>query len=727
MAVSRALSRSAVEAVVEGRHRDPFAVLGVHETDGALCLRAFVPGADAVEAVSRDGEPLGDLARRHAAGFFEGTIPRRTGYLLRARNANAQWTVDDAYAYGPVLGSLDVWLLGEGTHDRLYDRLGAHPIEHEGVAGVHFAVWAPSARRVSVVGDWNGWDGRRHVMRKRGDGGVWEIFVPALREGALYKYEIVGKDGKLLALKADPIGFGAELRPGTASVVRDTEHFAWGDEAYLAARARADPRRMPISAYEVHLGSWRRGPGRRWLDYDELAGALVPYVVEQGFTHVELMPVNEHPLDDSWGYQPLGLFAPTARYGSPAGFARFVDRCHAAGLGVLLDWVPAHFPEDPHGLAWFDGTPLYEHADPLMAKHPDWRTAIFDFGRPEVVNYLVANALFWLERYHVDGLRVDAVASMLYLDYSRKSGQWRPNVHGGHENLEAVAFLRRLNEAVYARDIGAITVAEESTSWPLVSQPTYAGGLGFGFKWNMGWMHDTLAYLRYAPVYRRWHHNQITFGMTYAFAENFVLALSHDEVVHGKGSLFGKMPGDRWQKLATLRALYGLMWAHPGKKLLFMGQEFAQEREWDFRAELDWSLLGDPAHRGVQGLVRDCNRLYRSERALHELDCDSAGFEWLVVDDAEHSVFAWVRKGGESARPVAMVANFTPEIRRSYRVGLPRGGRWREILNTDAAVYGGSGVGNQGVTVAKATPAGGQSWSAALTVPPLAVLWLTPE
>ena len=725
--MARALSRSTVEAVVEGRHRDPFAVLGVHEAAGSLLLRAFVPGADAVDVVSRDGEPLGTLRQRHEAGFFEGTIARRTGYLLRARNADAQWTVDDAYGYGPVLGSLDVWLLGEGTHDRLYDRLGAHVIEHEGVAGVHFAVWAPNARRVSVVGDWNRWDGRRHVMRKRGEGNVWEIFVPRLREGTLYRYEIIGKDGTLLPLKADPIGFGAELRPGTASVVRITDRFEWTDHAFMEARARLDPRRVPMSIYEVHLGSWRRGPQGRWLDYDELAASLVPYVVEQGFTHVELMPVNEHPLDDSWGYQPLGLFAPTARFGEPAAFARFVDRCHAAGLGVILDWVPAHFPEDPHGLAWFDGTSLYEHADPLQGKHPDWRTAIFDFGRPEVVNYLVANALFWLERYHVDGLRVDAVASMLYLDYSRKAGQWRPNVHGGNENLEAVAFLRRLNEAVYARDSGAITIAEESTSWPLVSQPTYAGGLGFGFKWNMGWMHDLLAYLNFAPVHRRWHHQQVTFGLTYAFAENFVLPLSHDEVVHGKGSLYGKMPGDVWQKCATLRAFYGLMWGQPGKKLLFMGQEFAQEREWDFRSELDWKLLDDPLHRGVQTLVRDCNRIYRGERSLYELDCEPAGFRWLVVDDAERSVFAWVREAGPDWRPVVVVANFTPEIRRDYRLGLPRGGRWREILNTDATVYGGAGVGNAGVVVAKSAPAYGQAWSALLTLPPLSVLWLTPD
>ncbi len=723
MAVARALSKATVEAVVEGRHRDPFAVLGLHEAKGRVLVRAFVPGADTVEAVSREGEPLATLDRKHDAGFFEGSIPRRTGYLLRAGNAEAQWTVDDAYAYGPVLGPLDVWLLGEGTHERLYDRMGAHVIEHEGASGVHFAVWAPNARRVSVVGDWNRWDGRRHVMRKRGEGGVWEIFVPGLGEGTLYKYEIIGKGGNLMPLKADPIGFGAELRPGTASVGRATAGFAWSDRAFIEARARRDPRRVPMSIYEVHLGSWRRGPGGRWLDYDEIADALVPYALDMGFTHVELMPVNEHPLDDSWGYQPLGLFAPSARYGEPAGFARLVDRCHAAGLGVILDWVPAHFPEDPHGLAWFDGTPLYENADPMQARHPDWRTAVFDFGKPEVVNYLVANALYWIERFHVDGLRVDAVASMLYLDYSRKAGQWRPNIHGGNENLEAVAFLRRLNEAIYSRNDGAITIAEESTSWPLVSQPTYAGGLGFGFKWNMGWMHDMLAYLRYAPVHRRWHHQQVTFGLTYAFAENFVLPFSHDEVVHGKGSLYGKMPGDPWQKLANLRALFAIQWAHPGKKLLFMGQELAQEREWDFRGEVDWALLADPARRGVQALVRDCNRLYRSERALHDRDCEPSGFRWLVVDDAERSVFAWLREAPD-AKPVVVVANMTPEARRQYRLPLPQGGRWREILNTDASAYGGSGLGNAGAVNARATPSRGQPFSASLTLPPLSVLWL---
>ena len=722
-----ALPSGTIDAIVDGRHADPFAVLGLHDADGALVVRAFVPGAETVDAVTRSGDLLAHLTRRHAAGFFEGTIARRTAYRLHAANPHGAWTVDDAYAYGPVLGPLDDWLIGEGTHVKLYDRLGAHTIEHEGVAGVHFAVWAPNAKRVSVVGDFNAWNGRCHAMRKRVDTGVWEIFVPALSEGAIYKYEIIGADGTLLPQKADPVGFGAELRPSNASIVRDTTRFPWTDAGWMAARAVRDPRRTPMSIYEAHLGSWRRGEGNRWLSYDELADALVPYAADMGFTHLELMPVNEHPLDDSWGYQPIGLFAPTCRLGEPAAFARFVDRCHRAGLGVILDWVPAHFPVDPHGLAYFDGTALYEHADPRLGFHPDWSTAIFNFGRKEVVNYLVANALFWLDRYHVDGLRVDAVASMLYLDYSRQDGEWLPNRFGGNENLEAVAFLRKLNETVYARHPGAITIAEESTAWPAVSQPTYAGGLGFGFKWNMGWMHDTLEYLRQEPVHRRWHHDKMTFGLMYAFAENFVLPLSHDEVVHGKKSLLGKIPGDAWQQFASLRAYYALMWAHPGKKLLFMGQEFAQGREWNFETGLEWPSLSIGWHRGVQALVRDCNRAYRGERALHERDCEADGFRWIVVDDADNSVFAWLRFASDGTRPVAAVANFTPVPRTGYRIGLPAPGRWREILNTDAAAYGGSGCGNAGGVDAKTGECGGFPCSAVVTLPPLGALWLVHE
>ena len=719
-----ALSHDVIEALVAGRHADPFAALGIHEDAHGTHVRAFIPGAERVEVVARNGRTVGTLSRRHPAGLFSGKIAQRMRYVLRARRGDDQWIVDDAYAYGPVLGPMDDWLMGEGTHSNLYDRLGAHAMVHEGTRGVHFAVWAPNARRAAVVGDFNAWDGRRNVMRLRLGTGVWEIFVPAIGEGTLYKYEVIGERGDLLPLKSDPVGFGAELRPSTASIVRDTTAFTWSDAAWMASRASGEARAKPLSIYEVHLGSWRRGYQGEWLSFDDLAKTLVPYASEMGFTHLELLPVTEHPFDASWGYQPIGLFAPSSRFGDPAGFARFVDCCHTAGLGVIVDWVPAHFPIDPHGLARFDGTALYEHEDPRLGFHPDWNTAIYNFGRREVVNYLIANALYWLDRYHVDGLRVDAVASMLYLDYSRKAGEWLPNRHGGRENLEAVDFLRRLNETVYARHPGVMTLAEESTAWPGVSHPAYAGGLGFGFKWNMGWMHDTLQYMGEDPVHRRWHHDKMTFGLLYAFSENFVLPLSHDEVVHGKRSLIDKLPGDPWQRFAALRAYYAFMWAYPGKKLLFMGQEFAQEREWNHDVSLDWDLLGRPQHEAVRSLVRDCNRLYRAERALHERDCESAGFRWIVVDDAAHSVFAWARFAAEGACAVIAAANFTPVPRTNYRMGLPHGGRWREILNTDASAYGGSNVGNAGGVTAEAVPSHGCPYSAVVTLPPLGTLWL---
>ncbi len=722
------LPSAEIEAIVAGRHGDAFGALGVHETARGLVLRAFVPGAEALSALERErGAVLAELSCRHAAGYFEGPFPARQPYRLRARRGADEWIVEDAYAFGPVLGPLDDWLFGEGSHARLFDRLGAHAMRHEGLDGTHFAVWAPNASRVSVVGDFNAWDGRRHAMRKRVDNGVWEIFVPGVGEGALYKYEVLGPAGELLPLKADPIGFGAELRPSTASQVRDTTRFAWTDEAWMRSRGEKDPRRQPMAIYEVHAGSWMRGEGGRWLTWDELAERLVPYARDLGFTHLELLPVTEHPLDASWGYQPIGLFAPTARFGEPAAFARFVDRCHAANLGVILDWVPAHFPEDPHGLARFDGTALYEHADPRQGRHPDWGTAVFNFGRREVSNYLVASALYWLERYHVDGLRVDAVASMLYLDYSRAAGEWIPNAYGGRENLEAVAFLRHLNETVYRLHPGVVTIAEESTAWPAVSHPTSGGGLGFGFKWNMGWMNDTLRYLAEDPVHRRWHHDKVTFGLLYAFTENFVLPISHDEVVHGKGSMIQRVPGDAWQKFAGLRGYYALMWAYPGKKLLFMGQEFAQGREWNHEAALDWNLLDIGWHRGVKALVSDLNRLHRERGALHERDCEPEGFRWLVVDDRDNSVFAWIREGAPGTAPVVAVANFTPVPRPGYRLGLPRAGRWREILNTDAAEYGGSGCGNGGAVGTESVPSHGQAQSAAITVPPLGTIWLAHE
>jgi 1,4-alpha-glucan branching enzyme len=718
---------SDLSAIIGARHGDPFGVLGLHMTDAGLAVRAFVPHAESLEVVSTEGELLGALTRKHSHGFFEGLVPGLSLgglYKLRARNAGGAWEFYDPYAFPPVLGPLDDYLFAEGTHQRVYERLGAHLMTHDGVAGVHFAVWAPNARRVAVVGDFNGWDGRRHQMRRRLGAGVWEIFAPEVPEGTAYKYEIVGPQGELLPLKADPVGFSAEFRPSTASVVARVDGFVWNDDAHLRARAEGDPRRKPMVIYEVHLGSWQRGEGNRFLTYDELADRLVPYAAWMGFTHLELMPITEHPLDASWGYQPVGLFAPTKRFGDPAGFARFVDRAHRAGLSVLLDWVPAHFPVDVHGLARFDGTYLYEHEDPRKGFHPDWNTAIYNFSRREVSATLVSNAMYWFDVYHLDGLRVDAVASMLYLDYSRKAGEWIPNEDGSNDNREAVAFLRRVNELSYAIHPGTTMIAEESTAWVGVSAPTYAGGLGFGFKWNMGWMHDTLDYMAQDPVHRKWHHDRMTFGMVYAYTENFVLPLSHDEVVHGKKSILGRMPGDAWQRFANLRAYYGFMWGQPGKKLLFMGQEFAQIHEWKSDDSLDWHLTQYGYHSGVQLLVRDLNRLYRDHLALHRRDCEPEGFQWIVGDDRTQSVFAWLRHGGEEQiPPVAVVCHFTPVLREGYRIGLPHAGRWREILNTDAGVYGGGGKGNCGAIWADHSPSHGFPASAVITVPPLATVY----
>jgi 1,4-alpha-glucan branching enzyme len=718
-------SAAEIEAIVSGRHADPFAVLGLHQAGNGWVARAFVPGASGLEVLSPAGQSLAQLERRHEAGFFEGTLPggERRPLVYRARNSGGEWTVEDAYLLGPVLGPLDDYYIGEGNHLRLYDRLGAHPMHHEGHDGVHFAVWAPNASRVSVVGDFNGWDGRRHVMRKRRDTGVWEIFVPGAREGQCYKYELLDAGGKRLPLKSDPMGFAAEMRPKTASKVARTDGFTWNDGAYMAERRNRDARRVPMSIYEVHLGSWQRKDDGTFLSYDELANTLIPYALDMGFTHIELLPVSEHPFDPSWGYQPTGLFAPTARFGDPAGFARFIDLAHQAGIGVILDWVPAHFPTDEHGLAQFDGTALYEHEDPRQGFHPDWNTAIYNFGRREVSGFLLNNALFWLERYHVDGLRVDAVASMLYLDYSRQDGEWIPNEQGGRENLEAIAFLKRVNHEAYGQNPGIVMIAEESTAFPGVSQPTTAGGLGFGFKWNMGFMHDTLTYLKRESIHRKHHHNDLTFGLLYAFSENFVLPLSHDEVVHGKGSLLTKMAGDHWQKFATLRAYYAFMWGYPGKKLLFMGQELAPWSEWSEARSLDWGLAEHAPHRGVQSLVRDLNRCYRTLPALHARDCEPEGFEWLIADDRENSVYAWARHSGEGSAMVAIVSNFTPVPRHDYVLPLPAPGNWREILNTDAGAYGGSGMGNMGAVAAHAAPSHGKPAHAKVTLPPLSTLY----
>ncbi len=716
-----------VNAIIAARHADPFAVLGLHKVGDGFALRAFAPGAATLRAEDNDGRTIVELTRRHDDGFFEGAVHARAdrfNYCLVAANDRGGWTFHDPYMFGPVLGPMDDHLLVEGTHKHLYERLGAHPMEIDGIWGVHFAVWAPNAGRVSVVGDFNAWDGRRHQMRKRVDSGIWEIFAPDIGEGTVYKFEIVGPDGVVLPLKSDPLGFASEMRPSTASVVARTDRFEWTDAAYLARRKAATARREPIAIYEVHLGSWRKGHDGVYLTYDEIADQLIPYTLDMGFTHIELMPVNEHPLDDSWGYQPVGLFAPTSRHGSPAALARFVDRAHAAGLGVIVDWVPAHFPTDAHGLARFDGTALYEYADPRRGFHPEWNTAIYDFGRREVVNFLTASALYWLDRFHIDGLRVDAVASMLQLDFARKPGEWLPNAEGGNENHEAVALLQRVNILAYGEHPGTLTIAEDSTAWKGVCKPVHEGGLGFGFKWNLGWMHDTLDYLSLDPIHRRWHHNELTFGLLYAFTENFILPLSHDEVVYGKRSIVGRFPGDEWQRFATLRAYYAFMWAFPGKKLLFMGQEFGQVNEWDFHRALDWYLLDHKIHQGVRDCVRDLNHLYRTEPALHARDCEADGFRWIVVDDAPQSVYGWIRMGGPKDAPIVMISNFTAVPRPGYRIGLPQPGVWREIMNTDANPYGGSGVGNLGAVTAVAEPSHGFPASAAVTLPPLATIYL---
>ncbi len=717
-----------IELIRQAAHGDPFSVLGPHVlSSGRVSVRAFIPGAAQVLVVAASTQRvLATLARRHDDGFFERVLTARlqTPYQLHVRWADGSEVVlEDPYRFGPVLGDMDVWLLGEGTHLRPFEVLGARPASMDGVAGASFAVWAPNASRVSVVGDFNHWDGRRHPMRLRRECGVWEIFLPGVPEGARYKYEIRTGAGAVLPHRADPYALCAELRPATASVVAPLPAVT----APSVQRRNANALDAPVSIYEVHLGSWRRKPEEhnRWLDWDELADTLVPYAVDMGFTHLELLPISEHPFDGSWGYQPTGMYAPTARFGSPQGFRRFVQRCHAQGLGVLIDWVPAHFPTDAHGLGNFDGTHLYEYADPREGFHNDWNTLIYNLGRTEVSNFLVGNALYWLERFGVDGLRVDAVASMLYRDYSRKAGEWIPNEHGGRENLEAIAFLKRMNQVVGEQRAEAITLAEESTAFPAVSRPTYAGGLGFHYKWNMGWMHDTLQYMARDPVHRKHHQGEMTFGLVYAFNENFVLPLSHDEVVHGKGSMLAKMPGDRWQQFANLRAYYGFMFGHPGKKLLFMGCEFAQQREWNHDQSLDWHLLDDPMHAGMQRLLRDLNRLYRTTAALHQLDFTPAGFEWIDHNDAENSVLGFIRRGEDARSCIVVVCNFTPSPRTGYRLGVPHEGQYRECLNTDSHHYGGSNMGTPlGAAWAQHLPSHGKPWSVVLSLPPLATVML---
>ena len=725
---AESVERGAVDAIVSASHGDPFAILGPHEVaPGVWDIRVVQPNAEQIDVLDfHEDRPIGTCEQVHRAGFFVARVnsEHRPGYRLKIKDGGGERIVNDPYLFDSSLTADDIAAISHSNDTTFYFIFGAHPITLGGVAGMRFVVWAPSAASVSVVGDFNAWDGRVHPMRGRIEVGAWDLFVPGVETGAHYKYEIKGPGGQTLPLKADPVAFAAEHPPQTASVAHGLPKIAWKDGDWIAKRAiGGDDRKKPISIYECHLGSWQRVPeeGNRFLTYREMGERLVPYVRDMGFTHIELLPITEFPYDGSWGYQPVSLFAPTSRFGTPEDFVAFVEAAHAAGIGLILDWVPAHFPIDAHGLAKFDGTHLYEHADPRQGFHQDWGTYIYNVGRKEVSAFLIANARFWLDYYHLDGLRVDAVASMLYLDYSRKSNEWVPNQYGGNENLEAIGFLRRMNEVAYQAAPGVITVAEESTAWPGVSQPTYNGGLGFGFKWNMGWMHDTLHYIGNDPIHRRHHHSEMTFGLLYAFSENFILPISHDEVVHGKGSLLDRMPGDEWQRFANLRAYLGFMWTHPGKKLLFMGCEFAQAQEWNYDHSLDWHLLDQPNHKGVQSLVRDLNKSYQSTPALYERDCEASGFQWLVGGDADNSVFAFARYGDDASLAV-VAANFTPVPRSNYRIGVPRAGFYREILNTDAAVYGGTNMGNLGGIEAEATPSHGEAYSIVLTLPPLATI-----
>jgi 1,4-alpha-glucan branching enzyme len=725
----KAATSSLFDTLAGARHADPFSVLGPHVENGRLVVRAILPAADAVSVV-RAGQGPVEMTRRHPAGIYEADIPGETDvvpYKLRVTYPGGYVAdIEDPYRFGRILSDYDLYLFGQGKHTRIYDKLGAHLLDVGAVTGVHFAVWAPNAARVSVVGDFNGWDGRVHPMRSLGSSGVWEIFVPTAAAGERYKFELRTHTGEVL-IKIDPFGFSFEVPPLTASVIANPQH-AWQDERWMSERASFGSWfEKPMAVYEVHLGSWARVPdeGERYLTYPELAERLIPYVREMGYSHIELLPVMEHPFSGSWGYQVTGFYAPTSRFGTPEQFKAFVDACHNAGIGVILDWVPGHFPRDEHALARFDGTALFEHADPRQGEHREWGTLIFNYGRNEVRNYLLANALFWLREYHADGLRVDAVASMLYLDYSRRDGEWIPNRFGGRENLEAIDFIRELNTLTHAELAGSLTVAEESTAWPSVSRPTYVGGLGFTYKWNMGWMNDILQYVTKDPVHRRYEHRDLTFSLIYAFTENFILPFSHDEVVHGKGSMFGKIPGDDWQKAATLRTLFGFMYAHPGKKLMFMGAEFGQGREWNFDRSLDWHLLDEPLHAGLCRFVKDLNRAYAAEPALHEIDFDPAGFAWIDCNDSENSVVSFIRRG-KTGSPLVAVLNFTPVQRDGYRIGVPDPGTYRELLNSDGEVYGGCNVGNGGTVVTEPVPSHGHEQSLRLTLPGLSCLLLKP-
>lgn len=720
------LTKQNVEKLINARHENPAAILGLHAgADKFLTITTLQPQAESVEIIDKKtAKTIAVLEKVHADGLFSKKLRRknRFRYQLKISQANNSYVVDDSFAFEPSLPEFDLHLLSEGSHQSPYNVLGAHLTEQQGVQGTSFSVWAPNASHVSIIGDFNDWDGRRHSMHNIGLSGFWQRFVPHVCAGNLYKFEIKDNLGNIVATKADPYGSAAQYRPDTASVVCKKNAPHWHDQQWMNNRSQRNAIDAPITIYEVHLGSWRRDQQNNFLNYRDIADLLIPYAVDMGFSHIQLMPVSEYPFDGSWGYQPVGLFAPTARFGSREDFQYFVDCCHQANIGLLIDWVPGHFPSDSHGLAQFDGTHLYEHADPRQGFHPDWNTLIYNYGRVEVANFLRASAMHWLDNYHIDGIRVDAVASMLYLDYSREHGQWIPNKFGGRENLEAVDFLQRFNSELYARFPGAFTVAEESTSWPGVSKPVDHGGLGFGFKWNMGWMNDSLAYMQRDPIHRQHHHNELSFGLVYAFDENFVLPLSHDEVVHGKGSILARMPGDTWQQFANLRAYYGFMWAHPGKKLLFMGCEFAQGAEWNHDQQLDWHQLDSHWHSGVQQLVKDLNQLYKTTPSLYQTDSERYGFSWLDHDNAEQSVYSFVRFDSNGQNPVIVVCNFTPQTHHNFRLGLPHAGVYQERLNTDAAIYGGSNIGNPNQLHSESMPWQNQPHSATITVPPLATV-----
>lgn len=725
--MTKLVAQSVINSFFDGKHADPFAVLGMHETHNGIEIRTLLPDADKVEVIDKETQSMVvTLERVDERGFFSAIVPDVNhffAYQFKVYWGSDVHLIEDPYRFHSMINDLDQWLLAEGSLLRPYDVLGAHFSECDGVPGVNFRVWAPNAKRVSLVGDFNYWDGRRHPMRFHPASGVWELFLPKASLGQRYKFELIDCNGNL-RLKADPYAFRSELRPDTASEISMLPDVVEMTEQ----RRKANQRNQPISIYEVHLGSWRRNlENNFWLDYDQIADELIPYVKHMGFTHIEFLPLSEFPFDGSWGYQPIGLYSPTSRFGTPEAFKRLVEKAHKAGINVILDWVPGHFPSDTHGLAAYDGSALYEYADPREGYHQDWNTLIYNYGRNEVKNFLSSNALYWLERFGLDGIRVDAVASMIYRDYSRAEGEWIPNQYGGRENLEAIEFLKHTNWKIHSEVPGAISIAEESTSFGGVTHPTENGGLGFNFKWNMGWMNDTLSYMKLDPVYRRYHHDKITFGMIYQYSENFVLPLSHDEVVHGKCSLLGKMPGDTWQKFANLRAYYGYMWGYPGKKLLFMGNEFAQGREWNYEESLDWFLLdenhGGLWHKGVLQLVKDLNGIYQKNAPLFELDGEPEGFDWLVVDDAENSVFAFERKSSNGER-IIVISNFTPVPREGYRIGVNVAGEYEEILNTDSMYYQGSNVGNFGLVESEEIASHGRDSSISVTIPPLATIYL---